>query len=110
MAGATGYKINMGTSAGSTDLFANQDVGNTTSFDPGLMPADADIFVRIIPYNSGGETGNCAEESFHTLPQPTSCTNLQSPQNGSSNISVNTGLSWEPANFATGYKITIGYT
>jgi hypothetical protein len=108
--GASGYKINMGTSAGANDLFANQDVGNTTSFDPGLLPADADIYVRIIPYNGGGETGNCNEESFHTLPEPTSCTNLQIPQNGSSNVSVNTVIAWEASNFATGYKITIGYT
>lgn len=63
----SGYKITMGTSPGSGDLFNLFDVGNVTTFDPGTLPANSEIYVRITPYWGGGDTNGCIEESFTTM-------------------------------------------
>lgn len=64
---ATGYRISIGTSAGTNDITDNEDVGNVLSYKPqNEFPLDQNIFVQIIPYNENGDTGPCYEESFTT--------------------------------------------
>jgi surface protein len=65
--GATGYKLTLGTTSGGSDILNNFDVGNTTTYDPpGDLPGGTAIFVKITPYNGGGDAIGCAEESFTT--------------------------------------------
>ena len=62
-----GYKVRVGTTPGSGDIANNVDVGNVTTYDPGPLPIATEVFVRITPYGSGGDTQGCTEESFTTV-------------------------------------------
>src|SRR5690606_39251200 len=66
--------------------------------------------VTLYIYDSYG--GNCpSEESFQlTITLPLSCTNLNSPTNGSIDIFVNSELSWDVVPEATGYLLSVGTT
>lgn len=67
----TGYRLNLGTTPGGTEVLSNFDVGNVTTFDPsGDLPPNSTIYVRVVPYNAAGNATGCSEQSFTT----TSCT------------------------------------
>ena len=66
VADASGYVLNIGTSAGNHDLLHKMDVGNQTAYDPPDFPCAREIFVDIIPYNAFGNAFGCLSESFHT--------------------------------------------
>ncbi|HHH54941.1 MAG TPA: T9SS type A sorting domain-containing protein, partial [Bacteroidetes bacterium] len=63
---ADGYILNVGTTSGGTDILDNEDVGNVTTYNPGDLPCGSNIYVTIIPYNSGGNASGCDEEYFST--------------------------------------------
>ncbi|MEZ4963182.1 MAG: FG-GAP-like repeat-containing protein [Saprospiraceae bacterium] len=66
--GATGYKLNVGTTPGGTDILDNFDVGNVVTHDPpGDFPTGTAIYVKITPYNASGDAVGCSEESFTTV-------------------------------------------
>ena len=113
IANADGYFLTVGTSTGANDLVNNEDVGNTTNYDfTADLPEDTDIFVTITPYNAEGNASSCAEESFKTelIPVPPSCTVLNSPVNGATDIAIDTNISWDPIAEATGYLVIVGTT
>ncbi|MBK8701565.1 MAG: beta-propeller fold lactonase family protein [Saprospiraceae bacterium] len=108
--GPTGYKISIGITSNGTEIINNLDVGNTTSYNPpSNLPYGTTIYVKIIPYNSNGETYWCPGESFMTEPLPLpNCTTLTSPLNGAVNIQTTASLSWTPASGnPTGYKLLV---
>ncbi|MDO6598064.1 hypothetical protein Q4512_14165, partial [Oceanihabitans sp. 2_MG-2023] len=108
---ANGYYINIGTTSGGTDIVANEDVGNTTTYNPiADLPSNTQIFVNITPYNSLGSITGCTEESFTTEGFLPNCTTLTSPLNNDTNVSVATAISWNAIANATGYFISIGTT
>ena len=107
---ASGYRITIGTSSGASDVI-NEDVGNTTMHNPiSDLPEDTELFVNITPYNAEGDALSCSEEGFRTqvIPKAPVCTTLTSPRNGAINVAVNTNISWNSVNDATGYLVTIG--
>lgn len=110
IANATGYTLSIGTSSGASDIFTG-DIGNTLSYDPITDLIDnSEIFVTVIPYNTDGNATGCTEESFITaniinLPN---CTNLSSPLADTLDVLIGSTISWNPANRATGYRLTIG--
>lgn len=62
-----GYRIDIGTTPGGTDLVNNLDVGNATAFDPpGFLPYGASIYVKIKPYNAFGTASGCSSQAFST--------------------------------------------
>ena len=108
---ADGYRITAGTSSGGNDILDDEDVGNVTTYDlPTDLPEDTEIFVTIIPYNEEGNAINCTEESFTTelIPVPPACSTLSSPLNGTTDVPVDTNLSWNPVDGATGYIVIVG--
>lgn len=109
-AGASGYKLYVGTSSGGTDLVNAQDVSSNTFQFPENLPAFTKIYVRIVPYNSSGSAAGCTEESFTTgsAPQPPECTTLTNPGPGSTNAFITATISWERIDSATGYLISMG--
>lgn len=62
-----GYRLDVGTTPGGTDILNNFDVGNVTTYDPpGLFPYGTTIYVKIVPYNGGGPASGCTGQSFTT--------------------------------------------
>ncbi len=110
-AGATGYYITIGTTSGGTDIANNEDVGNTTTYNPTADFSEGDtIYVLIVPYDGSGNATGCVEESFVVESLLPSCSNLSTPLNGATNVSVSSNISWNAVGNATGYFISIGTT
>lgn len=62
-----GYRLDVGTTPGGTDILNNFDVGNVTTYDPpGLFPYGTTIYVKIVPYNGSGPASGCTGQSFTT--------------------------------------------
>jgi len=110
---ADGYRITVGTTTGGTDILNNEDVGSVTTYDLITnLPEDTTIYITVIPYNEEGDATGCIEESFKTelIPVPPACTNLTSPLNGATNIAIDTNISWNAIDDATGYLVIVGTT
>ncbi|WP_350286326.1 BspA family leucine-rich repeat surface protein [uncultured Croceitalea sp.] len=112
VANANGYRISAGRTAGATDIIPTTDVNNATSFDPpNDLPEDTIVFVTITPYNDVGDA-TCTAESFETqvIPRPPICTNLAGPNDGDTDVAIDTNLSWDAVDGATGYLVIVGTT
>ena len=109
---ADGYRLSVGTSSGGVDILNNEDVSILTSFDLlDDLPFETEIFVNITAYNAEGNSGNCMEFSFTTIPpiDPAPlCTNLIFPENGATDVSPEAILSWNEVESAEGYFISVG--
>jgi gliding motility-associated-like protein len=114
IADATGYQLTVGTGAGLTDILDSQDIGNLTTFNlPNDLPETTEIFVSVVPYNANGTATGCVEESFITetlvsQPELPSCTSINLPMDGDTNIPVNTSLRWNAVGNVDGYILHIG--
>jgi hypothetical protein len=110
--GASGYRITVGTEPTGGSITNNEDVGLTNIYDPGTLPFNTMIYVKVIPYNNLGDATNCSTYSFTTEANiPPSCTALTVPLNGATNVNTDLQISWaESSGFETGYKLRIGST
>jgi gliding motility-associated-like protein len=107
---ATGYFLTIGTTMTGGEFF-NNDVGNTLSYTPVIdLPAEAEIYVTIIPYNRIGMSTGCTPSVFTTAPVATlpSCTSLISPFDGETNVPLSPILEWNVVPNAIGYRVSIG--
>jgi len=68
------------------------------------------IFVTIIPYNTAGNALACTEESFTTETIIPLCTNLTTPLDSTTNVTITTDLDWTAIANADGYILTVGTT
>lgn len=103
---ATGYKLAIGTSSGSSDIFMG-DVGDVTTHDLAAdLPESTTVYITITPYNDFGDATGCTEESFTTNGPPL-CTTLISPANLATNVPVDTDIEWNASANAVGYKLTV---
>lgn len=66
LAGATGYKISVGTYSNGTDIMDKLDVGNVTSFTLNNLLPNTTYYCTIIPYFGDFERPECSEISFTT--------------------------------------------
>jgi len=64
--GATGYKLNVGTTPGGTNVLNMFDVGNVLTYDLGALSAGTTYYVTVVPYNGVGNAVACTESSFTT--------------------------------------------
>ena len=108
----SGYRLDVGTTPGGTQILNNFDVGNVTTFNPpGDFPYNTVIYVKIIPYKAGGNASGCVSESFTTQFGPPACTVLSNPVNGATGVLITSGLSWlAAAGNPTGYRLDVGTT
>ncbi len=111
--GACGYYLSVGTNAAATNLINNVDVGevNTYNFTSNLSPSTV-YYVKIVPYFASGTTLTCSIYSFTTgiITTIPSCTTLLDPENNATQIPIDANLSWNPANGADGYYLSVGTT
>ena len=64
---ATGYRLSLGTAPGGTQLLNNQDLGDTTRYNPiGCLPQNTTVHVSLTPYNADGSATGCTGFSFTT--------------------------------------------
>tara|TARA_R110002050_G_scaffold74772_6_gene160330 strand:- start:97236 stop:99518 length:2283 start_codon:yes stop_codon:yes gene_type:complete len=112
IANAIGYYISIGTTPGGTEIVNKEDVDDLTTYNPLIDFAENQyIYVTVTPYNCVGEAFACSEDSFLTENTTTpSCTNLISPINGATDVSVSSNIDWAAISNATGYYISIGTT
>lgn len=69
-AGATSYKVSIGTTSGGTDV-VNQVSVTTNSFTPAAPFApNTVLYLNVIAVNSAGESAGCSEVMFTTAPPP----------------------------------------
>jgi hypothetical protein len=64
--GVTGYRLNVGTTSGGTNVLNNFDVGNVLTYDLGALLSGTTYYVTVIPYNVNGSATACSETSFAT--------------------------------------------
>ncbi|MEG2077399.1 T9SS type A sorting domain-containing protein [Chryseobacterium sp.] len=92
VAGATGYKISLGTTSGGTDVLNALDLGNVTSYTlSSALNPNTIYYYTITAYNASTNSGTaCTVRSFTTtaaaLPANDSC-------NGAISLTVNPDLS-----------------
>lgn len=71
-AGATSYKVSIGTTPGGTNV-ANQQVVTTTSFTPSTpLSINTTYYLKVVAVGAGGESVGCSDTKFKTLPPPPS--------------------------------------
>lgn len=71
-AGATSYKISIGTTPGGSNI-VNQQTVSTTSFTPSTpFSLNTTYYVRVIAVGAGGTSSGCFETKFTTTPPPPS--------------------------------------
>ena len=110
---ALGYIVIVGTTEGGNEIVNNVVVETLTSYDiPNDLLEGRTYYVTIIPYNNEGDATGCTEENFTTgdSTSPPSCAVLTSPANGSTQIAIDTNLSWNGSGSADGYRLTAGTT
>lgn len=67
-AGATGYKVSIGTTSGGTDV-ANQVLVTTNSFTPAApFSPNTTLYVKVVAVGPGGDSPGCSEIMFTTAP------------------------------------------
>ncbi|MDB4292675.1 BspA family leucine-rich repeat surface protein [Maribacter sp.] len=111
IADADGYRLSVGTNPYETDLVDNEDVATLTYYTFGEnLPADTIIYVNIVPYNASGDAMGCMQDSFETEIIIPNCTNLNLPENGGTEVPLDTEITWNEAELADGYRISIGTT
>ncbi|REH46422.1 gliding motility-associated-like protein [Tenacibaculum gallaicum] len=109
---ADGYYISIGTTSGGTGIINNEVVTGTSYTLASDLPENTTIYVSVTPYNSVGNAAGCSEISFTTeiVSTAPNCTTITVPSNGATNVSVNTGISWDAVTDADGYYVSIGTT
>lgn len=69
-AGATSYKVSIGTTPGGTDIVNQQSV-TTTSFTPSTaLAVNTNYYMKVVAVGSAGESTGCSESMFKTIPPP----------------------------------------
>jgi hypothetical protein len=63
---ADGYKLNIGTTSGGTDIMNNQIVGNVLTYSF-VGNANTTYFYTVLPYNFVGNAVGCSEQSLTTF-------------------------------------------
>ncbi|AZA93170.1 T9SS C-terminal target domain-containing protein [Chryseobacterium nakagawai] len=108
IAGVTGYRITMGTTAGGNDIMDNFDVGNVATYTLTTPLAfNTKYYYKVIAY-SGSTVGTaCAERTFTTS---TLCPVVTAPSSSATGVSVLPTFTWDAITGATGYKISMGTT
>lgn len=105
----TGYKIDLGTTTGGTDILNDYDAGLVTTYNlPNDLTYNTTYYATVKPYNGNGSAVGCTETTFTTKD---GCITPTTPSNGSSTASINQTISW--SSYDAGvvkYIVSIGTT
>ncbi|RQO42357.1 hypothetical protein DBR39_00340 [Chryseobacterium sp. KBW03] len=110
-AGATSYKLNLGTTPGGTNVINGTDVGNVLTY---TLPAanqllyNTTYYATILPVNSNGTASGCTSVSFTT--KNIGCPTVSAPSSSATGVSLTPTITWGAVTDATGYRLSIGTT
>ncbi|AZB02016.1 T9SS C-terminal target domain-containing protein [Chryseobacterium joostei] len=108
IAGVTGYKITMGTTAGGNNIMDNVDVGNVTTYTLATpLSFNTKYYYKVIAYSGGVEGTACTERSFTTN---TLCPSVSAPVSAATGVSVLPTITWGAIPGVTGYRINMSTT
>lgn len=68
VAGATGYKVSIGTTPGGTQIINQQSVSAASFAVPTLLSVNTTYYLRVVSVSAAGESSGCAEVKFKTAP------------------------------------------
>ena len=78
---ADGYKLNIGTTPGSTNIMNNQIVGNVLTYSF-VGNANTTYYYTILPYNFVGNAVGCSEQSLTTFATGCFCDSVPTSRDG----------------------------
>ncbi|TCS85067.1 gliding motility-associated-like protein [Anseongella ginsenosidimutans] len=112
VAGASGYRVFIGTTAGGSEIVSGEEVTGTSFNPPSDFEENTTYYVRVIPYNAAGAATGCTEISFttETLLRAPDCAVVTAPANGANDVTLRAGISWNAVAGASGYRVFIGTT
>jgi gliding motility-associated-like protein len=108
---ADDYLVTIGSIPGGDDIFTTIVTG--TSFtDQISLVEETTYYLNIVPRNEHGPAENCSEVSFttgiwSTIPE---CATITSPVDGSTDVIISTGISWDIVDNADNYLVNVGTT
>jgi hypothetical protein len=105
----TGYKIDLGTTTGGTDILNDYDAGLVMTYNlPNDLTYNTTYYVTVKPYNANGSAAGCTETTFTTKD---GCITPTTPSNGSSTANINQTISWSSLDAGVvKYIVSIGTT
>lgn len=68
VAGATGYKISIGTTPGGTEIINQQSVSASSFVLPASLTASTTYYLRVVAVSAAGESSGCSQVTFKTAP------------------------------------------
>ena len=108
IAGATGYRISMGTTSGGVDIMNNVDVGNVATYTfTTPLSFNTKYYYKVIAYSGNTVGATCSERTFTTV---TLCPAVTAPSSAATSVSILPTITWDGITGATGYKISMGTT
>ncbi|MFD2891440.1 fibronectin type III domain-containing protein [Flavobacterium chuncheonense] len=79
--GADGYKLNVGTTPGGTDVYNALDLGFVTNYSfSGSY--NTTYYYTVVPFNANGDATGCAEMTFTTATNGCYCTSVPTSNDG----------------------------
>ncbi|MEE9349438.1 MAG: T9SS type A sorting domain-containing protein [Flavobacteriaceae bacterium] len=109
--GATGYKLQVGTTTGGSEVLAQTDIGSGSTYNVGALSENTMYYVTITPYNGNGDATGCTEQTFTTGTLPDCVASLDEPADMAVDYKKNITLRFTPATtgeVATSYDVYLG--
>jgi hypothetical protein len=80
-AGADGYYLTIGSTAGGNDILDAQNIGGVTSYSY-VGTFNTTYYYKVLPFNVNGSATGCTEETFTTFVSGCYCTSLPTSNDG----------------------------
>lgn len=107
-AGATGYRLTIGTTAGGSDVLNNFDIGNALTYTHNIpLNYNTKYYYTVNSYSATSVSSGCTERNFITK---TLCPSVTAPSANATGISITPTFTWSSNSDATGYRISVGST
>jgi hypothetical protein len=98
---ANGYRINVGTTTGGTNIANNVDLGSALTYNLATPNIGTTYYYTVIPYNTIGNATGCAEQSFLTAATGCYCTAAPTSVDGTGITNVQLGTTNYPNTVST---------
>ena len=98
---ANGYRINVGTTTGGTNIANNVDLGSALTYNLATPNVGTTYYYTVIPYNTVGSATGCVEQSFLTAATGCYCAATPTSVDGTGITNVQVGTTNFPNTVST---------